>query len=381
MACERYYLGGGEYSSSPPCDSSYGVGRDSSDSCREASDSCDGRDGVSEAFLASGSKSSEVWGDWADGAPSKSTTIPRTPVVASAPKEWGHCGGSTSDSMSIPPSSTLTDVTLADGGRAFDCSVCCLPLKPPIFQCDRGHAVCRPCHNAHLSWEGSAAAARCNVSGGHDTDGYRRCKPLEDAVEAIRVTCPNATYGCADLLTRYFLPTHRRSCNYALTAGCPRDDCCFIGSADALLDHFISVEKWPYTAEKHAGKSFGIHLWGGFNVVSAIRGTSQHLLVLYVGRRPFGSTLTAICICPQPRYISWSRPPPETLKCELELHFFAAHNSQTSEHQVRTSFDVPCTNPLDGLPSPVDFFQFFVPKSVHSDDNAAIEVTASVTIY
>jgi hypothetical protein len=25
-------------------------------------------------------------------------------------------------------------VTLADGGRAFDCSACCLPLKPPIFQ-------------------------------------------------------------------------------------------------------------------------------------------------------------------------------------------------------------------------------------------------------
>jgi hypothetical protein len=29
---------------------------------------------------------------------------------------------------------TPTDVKLADGGRAFDCSACCLPLKPPILQ-------------------------------------------------------------------------------------------------------------------------------------------------------------------------------------------------------------------------------------------------------
>ncbi|XP_047096052.1 uncharacterized protein LOC124708419 [Lolium rigidum] len=337
--------------------------------------------GLSEAFLAAGSKSPEkIWDDWADGATSSSTAIPRAPAVASAPKEWGDSGGSTSHSMSIPPALTLTDVTLADGGRAFDCSACCLPLKPPIFQCDQGHTVCLTCLKA-LSWEGSAAAARCNVSGGHHTDGYRRNQPLENAVEAICVTCPNAAYGCTDLLTRYFLPTHRRSCSYALIASCPQEACSFIGSAEALLDHFISVEKWPYTAETQAGKSFDIHLLGGFNVVGAVRGTSQHLLVLFVARRPFGSTVSAICISPQPKDISWLRPPPQTLKCELDLHFLAAPNSQTSKHDVITSFDVPCTNPSHGLPDPDDFFQFSVPKSVHPDDNAAIEVTASITIY
>jgi E3 ubiquitin-protein ligase SIAH1 len=241
--------------------------------------------------------------------------------------------------------------------------------------------VCLPCHNAHLSWEGAAAATRCNVSGGHDTDGYRRCKPLEDAVETIRVRCPNAAYGCADLLTRYFLPTHRRSCSYALTASCPRDACSFIGSAEALLDHFISVEKWPYTAENEAGKSFDILLCGGFNVVGAVRGTSQHLLVLFVTRRPFGSTVSAICISPQPQVIRWSLPPPSALKCKLKLHFAATHSTQISEHENTTSFDVPCTNPLDGLPDPDDFVQFFVPKSVYPDDNASIGVTASITFY
>lgn len=329
--------------------------------------------------LAAGSKSPEkIWDDWADGATSNSTAIPR--VVASAPKEWGDSGGSTSHSMSIPPSSTLIDVTLADGGRAFDCSACCLPLKPPIFQCDQGHAVCLACLKA-LSWEGSAAAARCNVSGGHHTDGYRRNQPLENAVGAICVTCPNAAYGCTDLLTRYFLPTHRRSCSYALTASCAREACSFIGSMEALLDHFIIVEKWPYTAETQAGKSFDIHLLGGFNVVGAVRGTRQHLLVLFMARRPFGSTVSAICISPQPKDVSWLRPPPEALKCKLELHFLATPNSQTSKHDVVTSFDVPCTNPSDGLPHPDDFFQFSVPKSVHPDDNAAIKVTASITLF
>jgi E3 ubiquitin-protein ligase SIAH1 len=120
-------------------------------------------------------------------------------------------------------------------------------------------------------------------------------------VEAILLPCPNAIYGCAALLTRYCLFTHRRSCNYAPMAGCPSDVCSFAGSAEALLDHFISVEKWPYTAESQPGKSFDIRLWGGFNVVGAVRGTIQHLLVLFVARRPFGTTLSAVCICPQPQ--------------------------------------------------------------------------------
>jgi E3 ubiquitin-protein ligase SIAH1 len=239
-----------------------------------------------------------------------------------------------------------------------------------LLQCDQGHAVCLACLKA-LSWEGSAAAARCNVSGGHHTDGYRRCKSLEDAVEAIRLTCPYAAYGCGDLLTRYFLPYHRRSCSYALTASCPRDACSFIGSAEALLDHFISVEKWPYTAETQDGKSFDIHLSDGFNVVGAIRGTSQHLLVLFVARKTFGTTISAFCICPQP----WLRPPPKALKCKLELWFLS------TQHDAITSFDVACTNPFYGFPDPDEFVQFFVPKSVHTDDNAAIRVTASITLF
>ena len=214
-------------------------------------------------------------------------------------------------------------------------------------------------------------AARCSVSGGHDTDGYRRCQPGPGARRGVHHhVVPQRQ------LPRHCLLTHRRSCNYAPSASCPRDDCRSVGSADALLEHFISGEKWPYTAENQAGESFDVRLWGGFNVVGAVRGNIQHLLVLYVARRPFGSTLSAMCICPQPDIISSS---PETLKCKLELHFPDTHNPRTSIYEGRTSFDVPSTNPFDVFPNPDDF-QFFVPKSVHSHDNAAIWVTASVTI-
>jgi hypothetical protein len=101
------------------------------DSFREEASDSFREDGVSEASLSSGGKASEVWDDWTDGAPSNSITPRRAPAVA---KEWGDCGASTAAWTSIPPSSPLADVTLADGGRAFDCSACCLPLKPPIFQ-------------------------------------------------------------------------------------------------------------------------------------------------------------------------------------------------------------------------------------------------------
>ncbi|CAN6340661.1 unnamed protein product [Urochloa humidicola] len=119
---------------------------------------------------------------------------------------------------------------------AFDCGVCYLPLKPPIFQCINGHAVCSPCRDK-LKATGKGKCHVCRiVLGSYNT----RCQAVERVVESVRVPCPHAAHGCTARLAYYDRRSHRKACPYA-TYGCPIKSCGFVGAVGALLDHVAGV--------------------------------------------------------------------------------------------------------------------------------------------
>ncbi|XP_051212880.1 E3 ubiquitin-protein ligase SINA-like 10 [Lolium perenne] len=148
----------------------------------------------------------------------------------------------------------------------LDCGVCFLPLKPPIFQCDAGHVVCSS-YRYKL-----ATFGRCHVCSTAITGGYRRCHALEQLVESIRGSCPNATYGCAARVLYYDLHAHLLDCPHA-PCHCPREACGFVGSTSALLDHFVGTHKWPCITGVRNSENRAIHLHDGFNFMAVVHDT------------------------------------------------------------------------------------------------------------
>ncbi|CAN6358575.1 unnamed protein product [Urochloa humidicola] len=118
---------------------------------------------------------------------------------------------------------------------ALDCGVCYPPpppLKPPIFQCINGHAVCSPCRDK-LKHTGKGKCHVCRIPLG----SYNiRCHAMERLVDSIRVPCPHAAHGCAARVAYYDRGSHGEACPHA-ARGCPSKGCGFVGSAGALLDH------------------------------------------------------------------------------------------------------------------------------------------------
>ncbi|KAM0871860.1 hypothetical protein ACQ4PT_039094 [Festuca glaucescens] len=291
---------------------------------------------------------------------------------------WGHDPSDAGDNwgrretkrsrITVPPpseSEVLMNITVGNAKAFLHCCVCSLPLKPPIFQCDAVRSACRD------ELLGSGTGRTCIICRG---PGYRRCSFMESVVESLRVACPNAAHGCDATPAYYDLHAHRMACAHAPGTRCPVRGCAFVASMAELLDHFTAVHGWPLTTEERAGKSFDIVLRDGFNVVAtADRGGSnqQHLLLLNVARQPFGRTVSAVCIHPRPAAHE-SLASAVTKTVELELRYWAARHYQESE------FNVPFVDLIDGLPN--DLPHFVVPKSVHSDDDATVLVTAFLTI-
>ncbi|PVH61788.1 hypothetical protein PAHAL_3G122100 [Panicum hallii] len=238
-----------------------------------------------------------------------------------------------------------------DRTHALDCGICFLPLKPPIFQCDVGHVVCSPCRDK-----------------------------LAAMVDSVRVACPHAAHGCADRSAYHDRGRHARECAHA-PCRCPGRDCGFVGPAPALAEHAAAAHGWPCTAEAIAGCSFGVDLRDGFNLLTAVRGGAQHLLLLN-GSTPFGRAISAVQVLPQVASTgssSAAAPAASGAKCELELHYWR-YKGILREHCLVSRFEVPSMDPSDALPDPSTSFQFFVPKSVRGHDEAAVHVNVVISI-
>ncbi|CAN6340667.1 unnamed protein product [Urochloa humidicola] len=86
----------------------------------------------------------------------------------------------------LPEIAAEAGIVAVDDTSALDCRVCCLPLKPHIFQCEVGHVVCSPCCDKLKSTTG-----KCPVCRG-TTGGFRRCHDME----RLKVTNDPLCFKC-----------------------------------------------------------------------------------------------------------------------------------------------------------------------------------------
>ncbi|KAK3140697.1 hypothetical protein QOZ80_5AG0404510 [Eleusine coracana subsp. coracana] len=275
-----------------------------------------------------------------------------------------------------------------EAGEEINCgdgvgSICYLPLKPPIFQCDVGHVVCSACRGKLM--ETTVASDRCHVCRAQTTrgGGYRRCHAMEQLVDSIRVPCPHAAHGCETKPAYHDREAHARSCAHK-PCRCPGKACSFVGSAALLQDHLVAQHEWPCTAEVSAAAAFDVNLRDGFNFLAAVRGQNRYLFLLNVARAPFGRAVSAVRISPHAAAVSSS---PATV-CELQLSYTYCRNSSDDDdlrrrvHCQTSQFNVgSCTGRSDGgLPDPNVSFQFAVLKDVPGHDAPLVKVKASVNI-
>ncbi|KAJ1261698.1 hypothetical protein BS78_09G050500 [Paspalum vaginatum] len=291
-------------------------------------------------------------------------------------------------------SSSLEDVTVEDTDF-LDCGVCFLPLKRPIFQCDVGHVVCSPC------CEKLKAMGKCHLCGVASST-YRRCHAMEQLVGSIRVPCPHAVHGCAARPAYHDRENHRLVCVHA-PCHCPGEACSFVGSTDALLDHFIEVHNWPCLTNVTANDrdEYAVLLQDGFNFLLANCHTGnkkqgattsiQCLLLVTVVRQPYAHIISAHCIDPHAHAAATSdsqRPPSKEMQCLLwyEESLHASNLRRSSQlishaHFQTSKFRIACTNLSNGLPRPDDCFQFVVPNSVIGEhDKDGIKLTVRIII-
>ncbi|EOA24318.1 hypothetical protein CARUB_v10017558mg [Capsella rubella] len=130
------------------------------------------------------------------------------------------------NSQSSPLSVTLLDPDV------LDCPICCEPLKIPIFQCDNGHLACSLCCTKVRN-----RCPSCTLP-----IGYVRCRAMEKVIEASRVSCPNAKYGCKENTSYGNRYSHEKLCVYA-PCSCPIRNCNYTGYYKYLNNHARAEHK------------------------------------------------------------------------------------------------------------------------------------------
>ncbi|TKW24201.1 hypothetical protein SEVIR_3G037200v4 [Setaria viridis] len=316
----------------------------------------------------------------------RATTTRATPGVRKKSKGSGSPDAATPASRERPgraaaaAAAAAGDATVEDTD-ALDCGVCFLPLKPPIFQCDEGHVVCSPCRDK------LAPKGRCHVCG-IATHNYHRCHAMERLVESICVPCPNAAHGCGARPAYYDQHVHCQTCPHA-PRRCPGKDCSFLGSTEALLDHFTGAHGWPSTTEIRAFETCSIPLYDGFNFIlveddeddddhfTTTSSSSRYLLLLNVMRQPLGHSITVHFIGQELRS--------EGLRCVLSYSRVQYHPDRhkfLGSHSLQSEINVECMDLADRLPDPADCFQFIVPDSVlrNIDKKDAMHIEVRVDI-
>ena len=95
------------------------------------------------------------------------------------------------------------------------------------IQCENGHIACSNCC-ARLGNK----CPMCSMP-----IGYNRCRAIEKVLESIKVSCPNAKYGCKEMFSYSRQNDHEKECIY-IPCLCPHSGCDFVASSTELSLHF-----------------------------------------------------------------------------------------------------------------------------------------------
>ncbi|TVU17610.1 hypothetical protein EJB05_33658, partial [Eragrostis curvula] len=212
--------------------------------------------------------------------------------------------------------------------------------------CNVGHVLCSPCLNKLKN------PTKCHVCGA--SGGFHRCHAMERVVESIHIPCPNSTFGCTARPAYHKHQRHQQACIMRSRFRCPGEACTFVGSMDALLDHFTGVHRWPCTTKVRESRSESckLSLCNGFNflrtnVPGATATTStQVLFLLNSVPHPFGRAISVLCIQSQPHAAMGPDQGPSLSmtmepKCALKFYSFEnRHHRKGEVDRIRSEFQV-----------------------------------------
>ncbi|KAL1207007.1 E3 ubiquitin-protein ligase SINA-like 10 [Cardamine amara subsp. amara] len=177
---------------------------------------------------------------------------------------------------------SFLSLTLLDPD-VLECPTCCEPLKIPIFQCDNGHLACSLCCQ-----KVNNICPSCKLP-----IGYNRCRAIEKVIEASRVSCPNAKYGCQEK-TAFGNPfKHEKQCCFT-PCSCPISDCNYIGLSKDLINHVCAKHK----------NDLNLFVWDTPLIIDCKKITllqeekDGEVVVVQVFSSSRGLTLTVSCISP-----------------------------------------------------------------------------------
>ncbi|KAF7833429.1 E3 ubiquitin-protein ligase SINA-like 10 [Senna tora] len=120
--------------------------------------------------------------------------------------------------------------------QVLECFVCFEPLRAPIFQCENGHSSCSSC-----CLKLNNICALCSKP-----TGRIRNLSIEKLLESLRISCPNAKYGCKEYLSYIRNGSsecdHQNACPY-VPFSCLFSGCDYVVSYTDLCHHLTTNHK------------------------------------------------------------------------------------------------------------------------------------------
>ncbi|XP_071683022.1 putative E3 ubiquitin-protein ligase SINA-like 6 [Lolium perenne] len=171
------------------------------------------------------------------------------------------------------------------------CPICFGKLKPPVFQCMRGHAACHGC-----------LAGGCGVCDGAAFDVPNTA--MDGVVSSVRAICDYD--GCGRFITYHEADDHKDACPHA-PCSCTEPGCTFKAPPRALVEHLVAA----HAMREHKlcyGKTSEIEVPVPEPARSLLTGAEEDddVFLLTVGALGEVTFVSAVCIraaaCPWPRY-------------------------------------------------------------------------------
>lgn len=129
--------------------------------------------------------------------------------------------------------------------------------------------------------------------------GYNRCRAVEKVLESVKISCPNAKYGCKETVSYSKKNDHENQCIHA-PCTCPHSDCNFAASFMKLAIHFRCKHKGSATYFTY-DRPFSVFLKVDNDEVIVLQEQNgADLFILHNKVEILGNIVNVNCIGPNP---------------------------------------------------------------------------------
>ncbi|KAK2430653.1 E3 ubiquitin-protein ligase SINA [Trifolium repens] len=168
----------------------------------------------------------------------------------------------------------------------LNCCYCFQSLTIPVCQCDNGHIVCSTCCPKLRN-----KCNKCSLS-----ISSKRCTAIENLLQSIKISCPNAKLGCIEKISYTRKRKHEEECIYD-KCYCPISDCGFFASLEVLSNHFSRKHK-DSQIKFSCGRSFIVPLKSTDETIVLQEENDGRLFILNHSIMTLGNVVNICCIGP-----------------------------------------------------------------------------------